>query len=394
MIAYLDAASGISGDMFLGCLWDAGVGIEVFRRSIGYLKLPVAEWSLDAIEVKKGPLRASQVRVRAAEEHIHRHLAQVRGMIESSDLPSLIKERSIAVFRRLADAEAKVHGTTPEKVHFHEVGAVDAMIDIVGTVVGLSELGVERLYSSALPLGHGWTDTQHGRMALPAPATLEILAAVHAPTHPAPGEGEWVTPTGAALVAELAVFEQPAMTLERIGVGAGNRDAPWPNVARLWLGQSPGPGAMVQIETNIDDMNPQLFAPVMEKLFAAGAADVWLTPIQMKKNRPGILLSVLASSTLEALLVRLLLEHTTTLGVRVQALAHRHEAERAVREVATPFGVVRTKIKFLEGAPASVSPEFDDCRRLAEQCGAPVRAVLEAAWAAAREGMDRPYRKA
>ncbi len=382
IIAYLDAASGISGDMFLGCLVDAGLKPEYLRKIVTALKLPIQEWSIEVHEVKKGPVRALQVCVSAAEGHIHRHFSQIQGMIESSDLPMPVIQRSIAVFRRLAEAEAKVHGSSPEKVHFHEVGAVDAIIDIVGTVAGLNELGVEKLYSSALPLAHGWVDTQHGRMALPAPATLELLSAVHAPTRPAPGDGEWVTPTGAALVAELAVFEQPAFTLDRIGVGAGIKDAVWPNVARLWLGKKSGSGAMIQLETNIDDMNPQLFAPVMEELFAAGAADVWLTPIQMKKNRPGVMLCVLASSSMEMQIVQLLLEHTTTLGVRVHALSHRHEAERTFSEVITPFGTVRMKIKLLNGSPAGGSPEFDDCRRLAAQTGVPVRKVWEAALAA------------
>ncbi|MGC9260999.1 MAG: nickel pincer cofactor biosynthesis protein LarC [Phycisphaerae bacterium] len=384
MIAYLDAASGISGDMFLGCLVDAGVKLETLRGIIAALKLPVQEWSIDVREVKKGPLRAAQVLVHAAEGHTHRHLSHIQSLIASADLPTLVKERAIAVFHRLADAEARVHGSTPEKVHFHEVGAVDAIIDIVGVVAGLNELGVKSLYASALPLAHGWVDTQHGRMALPAPATLELLTAVHAPTRPAPAEGEWVTPTGAALLAELAVFEQPEMTLARIGVGAGVKEAPWPNVARLWLGENVDSGSMVQIETNIDDMNPQLFGPVMENLLAAGAADVWLTPVQMKKNRPGVVLCVLAPAILEVQMIEILLQQTTTLGVRVHALAHRHEAGRAVREVCTQYGTVRMKIKLLEGRPAGATPEFEDCRRLADQHGVPVRVVLEAAWAAGR----------
>ena len=386
IIAYLDAASGISGDMFLGCLVDAGVKLETLGRVIASLKLPIQECSIDASEVKKGPLRALQVQVRAAESHTHRHLSHIQSLIVSSDLPTVVKDRSIAVFRRLANAEARVHGSTPEKVHFHEVGAIDAIVDIVGVVAGLHELGVEQLYASALPLAHGWVDTQHGRMALPAPATLEILTAVGAPTRPALGEGEWVTPTGAALVAELAVFEQPEMTLAAIGIGAGVKEAAWPNVARLWLGKNVGSSAMVQIETNIDDMNPQLYGPVMENLLAAGAADVWLTPVQMKKNRPGVVLCVLSSAILEARLVQLILQQTTTLGVRVHALAHRHEAERAVREISTQYGTVRMKIKLLEGRSAGAVPEFEDCRRLADQHGVPVRVVLEAAWAGGRLG--------
>ncbi len=384
MIAYLDAVSGISGNMFLGCLVDAGVTLETLRGIIAGLKLPLHEWSIDVKEIKKGPLRATQVLVHAADGHTHRHLSDIQSLIAFSDLPAFVKERSIAVFQRLANAEARVHGSTPEKVHFHEVGAVDTIIDIVGVVAGLNELGVEKLYASSLPLAPGWIDTQHGPMALPAPATLELLTEVGAPTRPAPGDGEWVTPTGAALVAQLAVFQQPEMTLAKIGIGAGTKDAAWPNIARLWLGKNVGTGAMVQIETNIDDMNPQLFGPVMENLLAAGAADVWLTPVQMKKNRPGVVLCVLTSASLEEQMVQILLQHTTTLGVRVHALAHRHEAERAIKEVDTQYGTIRLKIKLLEGRSTGATPEFEDCRRLADQHGVPVRVVMEAAWTAWR----------
>ncbi len=382
MIAYLDAASGISGDMFLGALVDAGLGVDTLRGFISRLNLP-DPWSIEAVEVKKGPMRATQVRVHAPEAAKHRHLHHIREMIEASRLPATVVQTAGRVFERLAEAEARVHGSSVEKVHFHEVGAVDSIIDIVGTTAGLVELGVEQLYCSPLPLGAGWVDTQHGRMALPAPATLQLLAAAKAPTLAGPGDGEWVTPTGAALAATLGVFEQPAMALERVGVGAGKRDAPWPNVLRLWLGRRNRTGPMVQIETNIDDMNPQLYAPVVECLFAAGAVDVWLTPVQMKKSRPGVVLSVLAGAELEAALVQILLEQTTTLGVRVQALTHRHEAARMVREVKTCYGLVRFKVKLLAGKPTAMTPEYDDCKRLAEQHNVPVRVVMNEAWIAA-----------
>jgi pyridinium-3,5-bisthiocarboxylic acid mononucleotide nickel chelatase len=384
MIAYLDLPSGISGDMFLGCLVDAGWSVERLRFVVAQLRLPADEWAIEARQVMKGPLRATLVDVQAQEGDHHRHMADIRRIIESSDLPKAVQERAIAVFGRLAAAEAKVHGTTADKIHFHEVGAVDAIIDIVGVVAGLAELGIDKVFASALPMGTGWATTAHGKIPLPAPATLELLAAAKAPTRPGPGPGEWVTPTGAALVAEFAEFTQPLMTLERIGTGAGQKDCPWPNVARLWLGKFEARGAMVQLETNIDDMNPQLYAAVSDKLFAAGAKDVWFTPIHMKKNRPAVLLSALGTSASEAALSRVIMEETTTLGVRVHALQDRHEARREMRQVETPYGAVHVKLKWVDEQAAGAMPEYEDCRALAESAKVPVRSVYEAASAAAQ----------
>ncbi|MCL2649379.1 MAG: nickel pincer cofactor biosynthesis protein LarC [Phycisphaerales bacterium] len=388
MIAYLDMPSGISGDMFLGCLLDADWPIERLRNVISQLKLADGEWAITAISVMKGPLRATLADVQAAEGHAHRHFADIQKIIHGSELPQLVKDRATAVFWRLAQAEAKVHGTTPETIHFHEVGAVDAIIDIVGTIAGLHDLGIEKLYASPIPLGSGWAKTDHGQIPLPAPATLELLANVQAPTRPAAGPGEWVTPTGAALVAQLATFGQPAIALEKIAIGAGRKDPPppsWPNVARLWLGQAPTNrhSDLVQLETNIDDMNPQLFSAVSDKLFAAGAKDVWFTPIQMKKNRPAILLSALGTTANESALSNVILEETTTLGVRVHPLSHRHEAARDIRQIDTPYGPVHVKLKYLHNQPIGISPEFDDCKALAEKANVPIRLVLESATTAA-----------
>lgn len=403
MIGYLDLPSGISGDMFLGCLIDAGWPIEQLRGTLSRLKLPTSEWSIEARSVLKGPapLRATLVDVRVAEpipqQHrfvvtsspaqSHRNLPEICNIINASDLPEEVKRRSISVFQRLAGAEARVHGTTVDQIHFHEVGALDAIVDIVGTVSGLHELGLERIYASALPLGHGWIDSQHGRLPLPAPATIELLSAAGAPTCPAPGPGELVTPTGAALVCELASFEQPPMRLQRVAIGAGQRETPWPNVARLWLGEALTGSArstdsIVQIETNIDDMNPQFYAPLSDQLFAAGALDVWLVPMQMKKGRPGVLLGVLTPGSRQLEVADLILRHTTTLGVRVQPV-QRHEAERELHEVQTSFGTVRVKVKRWKGQLIGAVPEYEDCRRLAESAGVAVRLVHDAASAAA-----------
>jgi uncharacterized protein (TIGR00299 family) protein len=384
MIAYLDLPSGLSGDMMLGCLLDAGWPVERLREVVRRLQLPVSTWRIEPRRVMKAAVAATYAGVEAAEADAHRHLRHIRDLIEAADLPAEVKQRSVAVFTRLADAEAKVHGMARESVHFHEVGAVDSIIDIVGSVAGLRELGVSQLYASALPLGGGWVETAHGRVPLPAPATLELVASAAAPTCPAPGPGEWVTPTGAALVAELARFEQPAMSIQRIGVGAGKRDSPWPNVARLWLGEpAGGETALVELRTNIDDMNPQLYAAVCQRLFAAGARDVWLTPIQMKKGRPGVLLSVLSPAEVEASLVEVLLRETTTLGVRVLPVARRHEARRELRTLDTPLGAIGAKAKWVGGQPVGVTPEYDDCVRLATSAGVPLKQVYDAATAAA-----------
>jgi uncharacterized protein (TIGR00299 family) protein len=388
MIAYLDIPSGLSGDMFLGCLVDCGWPIDQLRDTIRNLNLPADEWSIDVQHVHKSSIRATLLDVRAAEGHHHRHLSDITAIINAAELSPNVKQRAIAIFTRLADAEAKVHGTTREKIHFHEVGAVDAIIDIVGAAAGVVALGVQQVFASAVPLGHGWAKMAHGQIPLPAPATLELLAAAGAPTVPAPGPGELVTPTGAAILAELATFSQPTMTLSRIGMGAGRRDLPWPNIARMWLGErlpSQGGGSLVQLETNIDDMNPQLYPAVSEQLLAAGAKDVWFTPVNMKKGRPGVILSVLGSSGDESKLSQLILRETTTLGVRVHPVQHRHEARRDIQQVDTPFGAVRAKIKWLGNEAVQATPEYEDCRVLAERAQTPVKSVLDAAAVSAQQ---------
>lgn len=382
MIGYLDLVSGISGDIMLGCLVDAGWSVDDLRNTIALLKLDPAEWSVTARPVTRAGLRATLVEVSAAEGHHHRHLGDIRRLLESSTLPGTIVSRACAVFDRLARAEAHVHNTTPEHVHFHEVGAVDAIIDIVGSVAGLEALGISRLYCSPLPLGSGWVQSAHGALPLPAPATLELIGAANAPTIAALGPGEWVTPTGAALVTQLADFSQPHLALVRVGTGAGHRDAEWPNVARLWVGDASATGGLVQIETNIDDMNPQLYGAVFESLFAAGARDAWLTPVQMKKGRPGVVLSVIAPAAAENVIAEVLLRETTTLGLRVRGLTGRHETRHEKRTVDTAYGPIGVKVKWLGDTPVGASPEYEECAAAARSRGASVKAVLEAAAAA------------
>lgn len=384
MIAYLDLPSGLSGDMFLGCLLDAGWSLAELEATIVQLGLPTGSWTIAQQTVMRGPLRATLADVRAVAGDQHRHLQDIVGIIRRSTLPNSIQERAIAVFTRLAAAEASVHGSTLDEVHFHEVGALDAIIDIVGVCAGLHALGVDRLYASGAPLGEGWTNSAHGRIPLPAPATLALLTTVNAPTRPAPGPGELVTPTGAALLAELATFHQPRMQLQRIGIGAGQKEFAWPNIARLWLGELVDESQLVQIETNIDDMNPELYSAVSDQLFAAGALDVWLTPIQMKKGRPAVLLSILAPASREQTLADLLLQETTTLGVRVHHV-HRHEAKRDFVTVETRYGTVPIKRKWANDKVVGVKPEYEVCLRLAQAQNVPVRTVYEAAMAIAHQ---------
>ncbi|MBX3011126.1 MAG: nickel pincer cofactor biosynthesis protein LarC [Caldilineaceae bacterium] len=382
MIAYLDLPSGLSGDIFLGCLVDAGWPLGELQATITQLGLPAGSWSVTQRSVMRGPLRATLVDVQTMVGDAHRHLSDIRAIIHRATLPSAIQERAIAVFTRLATAEASVHGSTIEEVHFHEVGALDAIIDIVGVCAGLAALGVEQLYASGAPLGEGWTNSAHGRIPLPAPATLALLTAAQAPTRPAPGPGELVTPTGAALLAELATFHQPRMRLQRIGLGAGQKEFTWPNVARLWLGEAMEGGELVQIETNIDDMNPELYAAVTHQLFDAGALDVWTTPIQMKKGRPALLLSVLAPVQQEQIIADLILHETTTLGVRVSSV-RRHEARRDFVTVTTRYGAIPVKRKWLDNQVVGFKPEYEVCWQLAQDQAVPVRLVYEAAHAAA-----------
>lgn len=377
-IAYCDCFSGISGDMFLGALLDAGLPLEHLRAQLALLNLDEA-YEINVQKVRKGALEASQIDIRMHDSHHHRHYTDIREMIASSALSPRVKELSQAVFAALGRAEAKVHGTTLEEVHFHEVGAVDSIIDTVGAAIGLEYLGVEQLYASALPLGSGTVQTQHGLLPIPAPATLELLTAAKAPTVPSGATVELVTPTGAAILAALAKFEQPSMRLVGLGTGAGRRELPWPNVLRLMLGETEqDPQPIILIETNIDDQSGQALGHVLGRLFAAGALDAFFTPIQMKKNRPAVMLSVICLKADEEKLARLLLEHTTTFGMRIQPV-YRYEAGRRFETVQTPYGEVPLKLKLLDGRVVQAMPEYEVCARLAEEHGVPLRAVQSAA---------------
>ncbi len=366
-IAYADCFSGVSGDMFLASLLDAGLPIEVLQDGIAKLGLP-ERIELRLTEVHKGALRASDLEVIVPHSHQHRHLADILAILSASQLPEPVKQPAARIFTLLAEAEARVHGEPVEHIHFHEVGALDSIVDVTGAVIGLEALGIERLYASPLPYGAGAIESAHGVLPLPAPATLEVLRLAKAPLTPLDAQVELVTPTGAAILGTLASFSRPEIILNAVGVGAGKRDLERPNLMRLLIGETPAAevSEMVQLETNIDDMNPQFYGYVMEKLFSAGALDVFLTPIQMKKNRPGTLLGVIALRRDETALADLILKETSTLGLRVQPIG-RYEAHREFGHVHTAYGDLTVKQKILNGRVIQSVPEFDECVRLAKE---------------------------
>ncbi|NOU35780.1 MAG: nickel pincer cofactor biosynthesis protein LarC [Kiritimatiellaceae bacterium] len=374
---YLSGFAGISGNMFVGALLDAGLPENVFRNMVS--ALPVSGYQLKIEKVVKHGISATHFDVVLDRDghQPHRHLADIVKIIEGANLSATVKARSIAVFTRLAEAEAKVHGTTVEKIHFHEVGGVDAIIDIIGTVFGLEALGIEKVYAGNLRTGHGIIQCAHGAMPIPAPATAELLTGI--PYTHGDIEKELLTPTGAALLAVLCdgFGDRPAgFVSEKIAYGAGGWDLDIPNVLRVQLGTiTEKSDELLVMETNIDDCNPQIFDYVMERLFKAGALDVWLTPIQMKKNRPAVTLSVLAPAALQDEVEKIIFTETTTIGIR-RYTVQRTAAERREETVNTPWGTVRMKISSINGNVCTVTPEVDDCRKIATATGVPLKEVL------------------
>src|SRR5512133_2874595 len=378
-IAYADCFSGISGDMFLAALLDAGLPLEMLQEGIDKLHLPErVELKLTATHT--GALRASNLEVLVPHSHHHRQLSDILDILNGSRLSDAVKQKAAQIFTLVAEAEAHVHGEPVEHIHFHEVGALDSIVDVTGAVIGLEALGIERLYASPLPFGSGTVESAHGTLPLPAPATLEVMRLAHAPLVPTTADVELVTPTGAAILGVLATFERPALSITSTGIGAGKRDLPWPNIMRLIVGVTPEiePSDMVQIETNIDDMNPQFYEYIMEKLFAAGAKDVWLTPIQMKKNRPGTMLGVIAFRRDEGALAELILRETTTLGMPVLPIG-RHETVRDFKQIQTAYGSLTVKQKVLNGKVIHSVPEYDECVRLANENGVSLAEIYTSA---------------
>ncbi len=432
-VLYFDLFSGVSGDMLLGALVDAGVEPQVILGAAA--ALGIGGYSIQFEPCQKGAIRATRAVVRTDEDaasprdgasgpHLHHHhhhhqpsrcLHDVLHIIGESNLSQGVKDLASAVFRRLAEAEAAVHGSSPEEVHFHEVGAVDALIDIVGVSAGVVALGASSFFTSPFPVNPGTVRTDHGPVPLPAPATLELIKGYA--VRPSPSERELVTPTGAALVTTVCAPNEvggagggggaqwrhpagswPAMTVSAVGYGAGTLDLPWPNVVRLVVGEvaalPPPPGLeageIMVAEVNLDDMNPQLYGPLFTRLLEAGALDVGVQPMYMKKGRPGQLLTVLLPPERAVAVIPLILAETTSLGVRTY-LARRWMLQREQVEVKTAYGTVRVKVgRAVDGSIFNVAPEFEDVAKLATDRGVPVKEVQQAAQAAGRRALGLP----
>src|SRR4029453_14041884 len=355
---------------------DCGAGVVELRGELD--KLSLSRYQLSAGKVTRAGLSATQAVVEVAGEPAPRTLGDVLEVIEKSALPHEDKEKGARIFERLAEAEAKVHGETVETVHLHDVGGVDAIVDVMGTLAGLRLLDIQEVFASPLPVGSGTVKGTHGRLPVPAPATLELLSRSKAPVNASDEmTGELVTPTGAAVVTTLASYERPAMTLERAGYGAGSRDVEGrPNVLRMWLGErvDSGKRQMMLIETNIDDMTGEMLGYARDKLLDAGAADGGFTSRKRRKVRPGVMLSVICSEAQEETVARLLLRETSTLGVRVTRV-HRWEAEREMVEFESSLGPAAVKVKRLLGEPPRIAPEYEACKQLAEATGLPLAEV-------------------
>ena len=370
--------------MTLGALVDAGCNLAEIETHLR--RLPVSGWTISAEKVARRGFRATHVKVESSDPQKHRSLSAILQLIEGAGLPSQIAARASGIFQRLGEAEARVHGMPIEKVHFHEVGAVDAIVDIVGAAAGFAQLGIEDFFCSALNVGGGRVQTQHGNLPVPAPATAELLRG--APTYSSGIPRELVTPTGAAIVAATASAfgPQPEMTVHAIGLGAGSADlAEQPNILRLFVGETVARRSdlftahdeedVVVLEANLDDMSPQVYGYFAERALEAGALDVFSTPVQMKKNRPGQLVTVLCAPADKEKFSDLLFRETTTLGVR-QSHVKRRTLQRESIAVETSLGTVRMKIARLNGHILNVAPEYEDCQRLAAERSVPLKQVL------------------
>jgi pyridinium-3,5-bisthiocarboxylic acid mononucleotide nickel chelatase len=392
-LLYFDCFAGISGDMALGALVDAGADAGVLRGALA--SLPLEPFSVDFETSDAGGIRATRAVVRSETAGVIRTYASIRALLDAAALPDDARTLAQRMFRRLAQAEAAVHGRDVEHVTFHEVGAVDSIVDIAGTALALTMLHVDRVFSSAVPTGMGMTRGEHGALPVPAPAVVELLRG--APLYSKGVPAELTTPTGAAILATLVegFGEMPPLRVEAVGYGAGTRALEFPNVLRVLVGDdADGASAHtsghatseIVLETNVDDISPEVSAYVVERLLTAGAQDAWLTPIVMKKGRPAVTLSVLCSERQQDEMRAMLFEETGTLGVRASR-TQKFALDRSEIEVQTAGGRVRVKVGFLRGQPVTMSPEHDDCARAARQAGAAVRAIYDEAARKAREAL-------
>jgi pyridinium-3,5-bisthiocarboxylic acid mononucleotide nickel chelatase len=364
-IAYFDCFSGISGDMIAGSLLDAGLDIKMLETEID--KLGLESVKIKASKIVKQNIASTKFDVIYEDQSHHRHLRHLNALVENTSLDNDIIEKAKEVFLKIAVAEAKIHNMPLEKVHFHEVGAIDTIVDVVAALTGLKMLGVEKVYCSRLNVGSGFVTFSHGKFPVPAPATAEILRDV--PTYSTDSKGELVTPTGAAIITALAdsFGDMPSIKTQAIGYGAGTKDFEHPNVLRVYLGEMAAEGASEEIdviETDIDDMNPQWYDHVMERLYGEGALEVFFTNIQMKKNRPGVKLTILAKPGDKDRLIKIIFKDTTSLGVRFRRES-RVILKREVKTFETSFGEVNAKVSYFNDEQVNIKVEYDDLKRLA-----------------------------
>jgi uncharacterized protein (TIGR00299 family) protein len=377
--AYFNCFSGISGDMVLAALVDLGWPIKELERELS--KLDLFNYQIEAEKVAKQGITSTQIKIRIKEGKKERTLKDILSILDKSKLEEKIKERSQAIFIRLASVEAKIHGKSVQEVHFHELGGLDTIIDVVGAVAGMKYLGIEKVYSSPLPLGKGLVKCSHGTLPVPAPATLELLKGV--PVYGSNIEAELVTPTGAAIISTVAenFGQMPPMKIDNIGYGAGQRDLPIPNLLRVSLGMLRNAyeeDVVSLIQTNIDDMNPEFYEHIADRLFNEGALDVFLTPIQMKRTRPATMLSVITDEEKTEKMLELIFDETTTLGVRISKIKRR-KLNREGRKVATKYGKIEVKIGKLDGMVKNISPSYEECRKIATRLNIPLKKIYQEA---------------
>lgn len=380
---YFDCFAGASGDMILGAMIAAGVDAATFKQQLGLLGVP--GYSIDFATVDRSGISATHARVSTAHEHAHRHLADILKIIYDSRLSSGVKDRAARIFSRLAEAEAHVHNVPVGEIHFHEVGALDAIIDVVGAAICFELLSIERFVASPLHVGSGTVNMEHGRFPVPPPAVAELLKGV--PSYATDIVGELVTPTGAAIITTVCqeFGPLPMLKLEQTGYGAGTREyEKFPNALRVFIGEDGRTSeneSLWMIETNMDDISPQILGHVMERAFDLGALDCYFTPIQMKKNRPGVLLSILCRGEQRTVLSELLFSETTTLGLRTYAV-ERQALKRKIVSVETQYGPIDVKVAELNGQTIKMMPEYEQCRLAARAANVPLRLVEAAAVAA------------
>ncbi|MBE0447344.1 MAG: nickel pincer cofactor biosynthesis protein LarC [Actinobacteria bacterium] len=387
-VAFFDCFAGVSGDMIVGALIDLGLPIEVLEVELK--KVPIGDYEISANRLTKHYIGATKFYVATGEQKVVRTWSNIRELLEESKLSDRVKSNSLSVFLRIAEAEARIHRKTIEQVHFHEVGGVDAIVDVVSSAIGIDYLGIQKVYSSPVATGIGMVKTEHGMLPLPAPATLEILKG--APIYSSGIAAELTTPTGAAILMQYATFleEIPQMELEAIGYGAGARELEIPNVLRVFTGEEVEERAEIVslIEANIDDVPAEVLGYTMEALLELGALDVWFTPIGMKKNRPAVALSALVPLGQEEMVIDMIFSETSTLGLRISKHA-RMVAERETLRVETPLGRIRVKVGKYKGKVITIAPEYDDCSKIAMQKGLPLREIYGLAREAATERMKK-----